>query len=334
MSAEGPLLEVVGYGAVSPAGCSAAALWQEPVPAPTFEALLSQPHRQIPVRRINPQQGALARWQKEPRLRRANPLAIFITEAADQALMSSPELARDRVGLVCALSTGSIIYSRKFFTQMQARGRHLASPILFPETVYNSPVSHLAAVLNITRANYTLMGDESAWVDALRVAQVWLARRTVDAVLVVGGEELDILALEAFDLAGWIRRGLVATEGAGAIVVRAAAKPTSESCVLKVSPTSIPFRSPREQKAAWWSFYQRSTTDLPLVVTKSMAPSTSWGQFVKSTQARELERDWGFAFTASASWSFLQAMHHRKSNAPFTLLVPGSNAAVSAVSFI
>lgn len=334
MSVEGPLLEVVGYGAVSPAGCSAAALWQEPVPAPTFEALLSQPHQQIPVRRINPQQEALARWQKEPRLRRANPLAMFITEAAAQALMSAPELARDRVGLVCALSTGSIIYSRKFFTQMQTRGRRLASPVLFPETVYNSPVSHLASILNITRASYTLMGDESAWVDALRVAQVWLARRTVDAVLVVGGEELDILALEAFNLAGWIRRGLVAAEGAGAIVVRAAAKQNSESCVVKVSPTSIPFRSPREQKAAWRSFYQRSTTDHPLVLTKNVVPSTSWRQFVKSTHAVELETDWGFAFTASASWSFLQALHHRKSNASFTLLVPGSNAAVSAVSFI
>ena len=178
------------------------------------------------------------------------------------------------------------------------------------------------------------MGDESAWVDALRVAQVWLARRTVDAVLVVGGEELDVLALEAFDLAGWIRRGLVATEGAGAIVVRAAAKQTAEAGVFRVSPTSIPFRSPRSQKAAWWAYHQRSTPDLPLAVTRSVAPSTSWGEFVKSTQTRELGRDWGFAFTASASWTFLQALHHRKSDAPFTLLVPGANAAVSAVSFI
>ena len=132
MSVEGPLLEVVGYGAVSPAGCSADALWQEPIPAPTFEALLSQPHRLVPVRRLNQQQKALARWQKEPRLRRANPLATFMTEAAVQALKSSPELPRDRVGLVCALSTGSIIYSRKFFTQVQARGAAPGQPGFIP----------------------------------------------------------------------------------------------------------------------------------------------------------------------------------------------------------
>ena len=186
------------------------------------EPLLSDPRRTVPVRRVD--LGALQRWSLEPRLRRASPLALLLADAAQQALAKAPAIPRDRLGLVAALGTGSIALSRRFYTHTLAKGRAQAAPAVFPETVYNSPVSHVAALLGITGACYTLVGDESAWVEALRVAQAWLARETVDAVLVLGGEELDGIALEAYARFGWFRRGVVATEGAGAVLVGRAAE--------------------------------------------------------------------------------------------------------------
>ena len=325
-------LEVVARGAVSPAGCSPQALWEIPLPNPTMEAILSQPEHRVPVRRVDPRHDALLRWQQEPRLRRASPLALFLMEAANQAMAGAPEMLRDRVGLVCALSTGSVIYIRKFYADTLNQGRRSASPALFPETAYNSPVSHLAALLKITGACYTLMGDETAWVEALRVAQVWLARGTVDAVLVVGGEELDAIALEAFYRTGWVRRGLVASEGAGAVLVRKPQGPAR--CIVKVAPNSVSFRSRNEQKAAWEKIFTEYNSSAPLLLPGNVVPPSLVGQISVASQATRLSPDWGAAFTASAAWSFLQASQYRLAHQPFNLLVPGANIAVTVISFV
>jgi hypothetical protein len=321
-------LEIIGRGAVSPAGCSAEALWMTEPPEPTLEGILSRTVRPVPVRKVDLKQDALMRWGKEPRLRRASPLAYFLAEAAAQALGSAPEIPRERVGLVCALGTGSILYSRKFYADALKQGRRFASPALFPETVYNSPVSHLASVLKLGGACYTLMGDETAWVEALRVAQVWLARGSVEAVLVVGGEELDAISLEAFDAAGWFRRGLVAAEGAGAVLVQKAGPDSIRR--LEVSPTSTTFRTRAEQRAAWEAHLGVSKKEIPRVLPATVVPPSLAGIYAAMKRTGP---DFGAAFTASAAWNFLQAEHLRKSEGAFQLLVPGANTAVTSVTF-
>ena len=312
-----PPLAVIGTGAICAAGCGEKSLAKNPAAA-TAEELLSDPARTVPVRRIDP--ASLTRWTQEPRLRRASPLALFLAEAAQQALDSAPVIPRHRLGLVAALGTGSIRFSRAFYERMMAKGRALAAPAVFPETVYNSPVSHVASLLGVEGACYTLVGDESAWVEALRVAQVWLALGTADAVLVLAGEELDAIALEAYDRFGWFRRGLVASEGAGAVLVRQAAEAGDE---LRASPvaTSLSFRSRLERRRALERLAQE--TDLPVQVASDFTDCriSPWGP------------DQGFAFTASASWSFLQACVRRRAGAPFRLILPGTNAAVAAVDF-
>jgi 3-oxoacyl-(acyl-carrier-protein) synthase len=165
-----PLLEIIGRGAVSPAGPSVAALSNAILPPLADEALLSQPQHRLPVRRVDRTDPRLQRWAQEPRLRRASPLASYLIEAATHALADASALPRERLGLVCALGTGSIVYSRNFYSHVLKKGRRFASPVLFPETVYNSPVSHVASVLQIGGACYTLVGDETAWVEALRGA--------------------------------------------------------------------------------------------------------------------------------------------------------------------
>jgi hypothetical protein len=319
-------LAVLGRGAVTPGGCSVAAL--DSVPGePAREPLLSEPARTVPVHRVDP--AALHRWSFEPRLRRASPLALYLAEAAQQALAGGPAITRERLGLVAALGTGSIAFSRRFYERVLDKGRAQAAPVVFPETVYNSPVSHVASLLGIGGACYTLVGDESAWVEALRVAQTWLACGTADAVLVLGGEELDAIALEAYARFGWFRRGVVATEGAGAVLVGRPSGARGETLVVP-APVAISFRSRREQQAAWRGLITSSPG--PVVLPANIVAGGLGAELAPG--AARLSPDLGFAFTASAAWSFLRACDHRATAGPFRLLVPGTNAAVAAVDFL
>lgn len=319
-------LAVLGRGAVTPAGCSVSALAGKP-PEPAREPLLSDPRRTVPVRRVD--LAALRRWELEPRLRRASPLAFFLAEAAHQALAGTTALPRERLGLVAALGTGSIRFSRQFYERLLAKGRAQAAPAVFPETVYNSPVSHVASLLGITGACYTLVGDETAWVEALRVAQAWLARGTADAVLVLGGEELDASALEAYDGFGWFRRGLIAAEGAGAVLVARPGGTSGETLVVP-DASSLSFRTRSERKAAWQRVIAASSAPLLLLPANSVADGLA---AELAPGAPHLAPDHGFAFTASAAWSFLQAVAYRRDHGPFRLLVPGTNIAVTSLLF-
>jgi hypothetical protein len=323
-------LAVLGRGAVTPGGCSVAALHLAPG-EPAREPLLSDLVRTVPVRRVDP--AAVHRWSLEPRLRRASPLALYLAEAAQQALASAPTgmptIPRERLGLVAALGTGSIGFSRRFYERLLDKGRAQAAPVVFPETVYNSPVSHVASLLGIGGACYTLVGDESAWVEALRVAQTWIACGTADAVLVLGGEELDTIALEAYARFGWFRRGVVAAEGAGAVLVGRPSGAGGETLVVP-APVAISFRSRREQQAAWRGLIADSSG--PVVLPANIVMGGLAAEL--APKSARLGPDLGFAFTASAAWSFLRACDHRATAGPFRLLVPGTNTAVAAVDFL
>lgn len=161
----------------------------------------------------------LQRWQKEPRLRRASPISLYLAEAAEQALSAAPDVDREKTGVVAALFLGCLIYSIKFYRQLSNDGHRFASPLLFPETVFNSPLSHLVSVLGLGGPAYTQVGDTSGWATALRTAHCWLAKGRADHVLVLGAEEFDPHELDAFQAAGFFRRRLIAGEGAGAVLL-------------------------------------------------------------------------------------------------------------------
>ena len=317
-----PDLQVLGTGAISPSGYGAASLLAFPGPGLLHEALLRNPETSAALRRVNSQSDSLRRWQQEPRLRRASPLALFLMEAASQALENHPGLDRQRLGLVCALGTGSICYSRRFFVDTLNRGRRFASPALFPETVYNSPVSHVATILGIREACYSLIGDETAWVEALRVAQLWLALKKVDHVLVLGGEELDAITVEAFSRAGWLEQGVVPSEGAGAVLV--AASSGSSDPYIRPHPQTATYRSKASQHNAWQTMLDAGIDANSMVLPGNIVPES-----LTKALGKSLDRsgpDWGAAFTASASWATLQMLASGRSG---TLLVPGSNCGVT-----
>ena len=83
-----------------------------------------------PSFRVDLTASAPARWQKEPRLRRASPISYFLIEAAEQALAGVSAAERAETGLVAAFSAGPLSYSRRFFEGVVTQG--LGSPALFP----------------------------------------------------------------------------------------------------------------------------------------------------------------------------------------------------------
>ena len=89
-----------------------------------------------------------------------------------------------------------------------------ASPLVFPETVFNAPASHLSAFLGSTAINYTLVGDAGTFLHGLSLAGGWLLEERVDRCLVVAAEEMDWLTADAFR---HFDRGVVCAAGAGAV---------------------------------------------------------------------------------------------------------------------
>ena len=113
--------------------------------------------------------------------------------------------------------TGCINYSRRFYDET-LKDPATASPLVFPETVFNAPSSHLAAAFGTTARNYTLVGDQGTFLQGLALAASWLLAGSVDACLVIGAEEMDWLIADAFRL---FDRRLISSEGAGAVYLKA-----------------------------------------------------------------------------------------------------------------
>jgi hypothetical protein len=130
------------------------------------------------------------------------------------------------LGIVASFNTGPVVATRRFYEGIVNDGQRFASPNVFPETVFNSPTSHVAAVLGVSGPCYSLVGDDAAWVSAIRAAATWLARDRVDHVLVIGAVELDSIVIDAFVRTGWLpphaRTGYLPSEGAGALLLRRA----------------------------------------------------------------------------------------------------------------
>jgi hypothetical protein len=72
-----------------------------------------------------------------------------------------PDSAR-RMGLVVCLQSGCVQYTYRFFDEALADPA-TASPLLFPETVFAAPASHLAALLENTPLVSTLIGDPATF---------------------------------------------------------------------------------------------------------------------------------------------------------------------------
>ncbi len=228
---ETPEIAIAGAGAVSPAGWGCApflealrrgdALGCEPFALPGAGGSRMR-------RRPVPKPVQKLPFLRDPRLRRASPVGRFLAAAASEALASSRlDSSGRRLAVISTCFTGCVNYSARFFGEV-LDDPATASPILFPETVFNAPASHLAALFGSDEVNHTLVGDESAFASALDMAAAWLIDGAADAVLVVAGEESDPLTAEAKCL---LEGGGVVGEGAGALLLERTAG-DAEAAVL------------------------------------------------------------------------------------------------------
>ena len=239
---------IAGIGCVTPLGCSpgeirrriengeraAIAQIKNPETGRVFSA--------APV----PQEYA-AHLNREPRLRRASTISLLAAAAGRAAIADSGiELTaaiRSRLALVFGVSSGGVQYTRRFYEQVVKEGASAASPLLFPETVYNAPASHLAAMLGVDGATYTIVGDGTVGLQALHFGAQLLATGEADHVLVVGAEELDWIFLEAHRdwrlIAAdgrsrphaWPHTGALLAEGAAAVLLsREGRRATAHLC--------------------------------------------------------------------------------------------------------
>ncbi|HEX8897288.1 MAG TPA: beta-ketoacyl synthase N-terminal-like domain-containing protein, partial [Chthoniobacterales bacterium] len=257
---------IAGMGWVTPLGSGVDEVWKRLLngEAASAEMLSSPLGRDYPVFRVPASE--LAKAPTHPRLRRSSAISRFSAVAGLEALANAnlkldAETAR-RTALIFAVSNGGVIYTKRFYHDIVESGAQAASPLLFPETVFNAPASHLAAILGITGASYTLVGDGAVGTLALKMAEDLMLSDAVNYCLVIGAEEADWLLCDAYRKWRLLRsappvepfqqppRGTILSEGAGAILLcsegLAAASPIS---IEKISGGTN-FSKQREAPAA------------------------------------------------------------------------------------
>lgn len=241
-------LAITGTGAVSPAGWGVGSLMDailttSEIPTAAIEREVAGKLIHTPVRRV-PNEGATT--PKFARLRRASPISKFAAAAAVEALgearLGEIAAGKLRVGVIFTLTNGCVNYSNRFFTEALADPA-FASPILFPETVFNAPSSHLSAMIGSQSPNDTLVADSTGFLSGIDLAAEWIERGDVDGCLVVCAEEIDWLSAEGLR---YYSKKLIPSEGAAAIYLEPGKGPAS---LLKL-PDGVSFSFHTKLEAA------------------------------------------------------------------------------------
>lgn len=217
---------IAGMGWVTPLGRDLSTVWkaigknERPDPV-----LLKSPINGLSVPVLRVPESLVRDTASLPRLRRSSTISHLAVAAAADAAASArmtPE-ALKRTALVFAASDGGVVYTRRFFAEIVERGEGAGSPLLFPETVYNAPASHIAARLGLEREVLTLVGDPAAGLSAVQTGCELLAAGEADFCVIAAAQELDWITCEAYGRWGLIHDNLnsacVFSEGAAAIVL-------------------------------------------------------------------------------------------------------------------
>jgi 3-oxoacyl-[acyl-carrier-protein] synthase II len=229
-------LAIAGMGWVTPLGNGVNPVWKQLLQG--YEATAAKIPEQFGDRAYNAfrvPESVLTSLAPHPRLRRASAISRFAAAAGLEALQAAgvklDSQSAERIALVFAVSNGGVIYTKRFYREIVEAGAQSASPLLFPETVFNAPASHLAAILGITGATYTLVGDSAVGLLAIKMADDLMANEALDYCLVVGAEEADWILCDAYRRWRLLRltppvepfsekkRGMILSEGAGAVLL-------------------------------------------------------------------------------------------------------------------
>ncbi len=319
-------LFVHGTGAVSPAGWGVPALDQAltrgtPLaPTPISHPAHPTPH---PARRVPPPVPRPA-FLAHPRLRRSSPIAHYVAAAALEALESNPPpAAPGRLGILVCTMCGCVRYSTRFYAETLADPA-TASPLIFPETVFNAPLSHLAAFLVNGATHYTLLGDDGVFLLGLATAAHWLSQDRVDGCLVIGAEELDWTVTGAFRL---FSRRVVPAEGAAAIYLRREPPPAGMPSLTSVTSPHLFTHGQPPVKAAL-----SMRAELPDPTPNTLLVDGTQGAPRFDAAETATWQDWtgprlspkailGNALSAAAGWQCVAAVRHLQRTAGTAALV-------------
>lgn len=320
-----------GCGAVSPAGWGV---------KPLLEALenktnlptqtVAGPSKNFTIRNVptpNPRPAFLA----HPRLRRASAISQYATAAALEAL-GNLRTSTQRLGIVVGVHAASIRYSEKFFAEV-LRDPATASPLLFPETVINAPASHLAANLASTHLTYSVLGDQTAFFQALLVAAGWLTNNRADIVLAIGAEET---AWTVSATANFFSRKVICAEGAGALcLTREPAENAIELTAITNPAVYTDHNRTRAAKEIAAKFLPGSESEL---LCDSRAGTHRWDAAETAAwqnwrgQTLSPRATLGEALSAATAWQFIAATEHLKSNRAQSAVISAAGSNHQAIA--
>jgi 3-oxoacyl-[acyl-carrier-protein] synthase II len=191
---------IAGLGAVSAAGWGVSSLrtaLQRNTPLPAAPVPRPGCDQPMWVCEVPPPAVALP-FALHPRLRRASAITHYAAAAAFEALEAAglTNTPPRRLGLIICLLSGCVRYTERFYSEVR-RDPSTASPVLFPETVFDAPGSHLATLLGTPPLHYTLLGDPASYLQGLALGADWLLEGRVEACLVIGAEETNWLLADA-----------------------------------------------------------------------------------------------------------------------------------------
>jgi len=234
---------------------------------------------------------------RNPRLRRSSNISLFaaaagLTALGDAGLEALGGAGLGRCAVIVSVSDGGVSYTRKFYDQVVREGA--GSPLLFPETVYNAPASHVAALLGLDGVTYTLVGDASAGLAAVNLGVELLESGQVDHCLVIGAEEADWILGEAYrqwrlcsaapEVEIGSNRGTLIADGAAAILLSREGRTRVEAV-----SGGVPFFRRSEAGASLTA----ALREMPEGVRPSRVISSANGTFVDVAERTALEAAYG-----------------------------------------
>jgi 3-oxoacyl-(acyl-carrier-protein) synthase len=310
-------LAIAGMGWVTPLGNGVDPVWEQLLQG--YEAATTRVSEEFGDRSYSVfrvPEAALTDLAPHPRLRRASLISRFAAAAGLEALQAAgvklDSQSAERIALVFAISNGGVIYTKRFYRDIVETGPQSASPLLFPETVFNAPASHLAAILGITGATYTLVGDGAVGLLAIRMADDLMANQALDYCLVVGAEEADWLLCDAYRRWRLLRltppvepfsakkRGMILSEGAGAVLLarlprRSAAEARDGPVAIECAHPGMSYRRRPEAKEV----LKRILRDLGQVEIDFVISSAN-GTFIDHAECEALRQTIPDAFVYTA----------------------------------